>query len=226
MPDSGLNLGRLRAEEPIARDGRATPVRPNRRPETPGLQTRACALSGYFPVRPSSKGLALSSGATDPSSPRRPEVKGQSYGFRATFRAPVPFVFKWCTDYSSEDPQLEGAEFERRVIGRTRGTVTFEDLQTTKDGWVWSRNVVTLQPPNRWRARMEGNRRRWLAYYTLRALNDGRTELVFRGRRTPTALGAVNPPVRRFRIEMEATWKRFAKHLGADYRASLRGRRS
>ncbi len=151
--------------------------------------------------------------------------KSTTYRFRVAFRAPLPFVFRWCTDYSTEDPTIEGEDYQRRVLERTRRRVVFEDLSNTPTGWSWSRNVVSLHPPTRWQARMEGNHRIWSAEYALRDVGDGTTELRFLGKRTPTALGPPNPPVRQFRREILGGWARFARQLERDYRKTRHGGR-
>lgn len=148
--------------------------------------------------------------------------KSTTYRFRVLFRAPLPFVFRWCTDYTPEDPAIEGENYQRKVVERSRRRVVFEDLSDAATGWIWSRNVVSLYPPNRWRASMDGNQRRWSAEYSLRDLGKGRTELRFQGRRTPTPLGPPNPPIRQFNREILAGWARFARRLERDYRKSPR----
>ncbi|MCI4324473.1 MAG: hypothetical protein L3K00_01080 [Thermoplasmata archaeon] len=143
------------------------------------------------------------------------------YEVRATFRAPLPFVFRWCTDYSPEDPTLEKEKFERRILLQKGRKVVYEDLTDTGDGWMWSRTAVTLQPPNRWHADAMGNYRTWSLDYELRSLSDGRTELRLQGVRRATALGK-NPPKARLERELRVTWANYAAALERDYRASTR----
>ncbi len=156
----------------------------------------------------------------------------RTYRYRITFRAPLPFVYRWCTDYQSADPKLEGEEYERRILRRSRGTVVYEDLQPTPRGWVWARHVVTLRPPNHWHSDSVGNYRNYRLEYDLRRLPDGSTELRFRGTRTPTSLSSKNPTAREFQQSMDAGWVRFRRHLEREYRASrpsarrARGRRA
>lgn len=141
------------------------------------------------------------------------------YEFRQRFRAPLPFVFRWCTDYSPEDAALEKEEYTRRVLRRSPREVVYEDLSESPDGWFWSRATVRLTPPGRWHADMQGNYRSWSADYTLRALPDGSTELKFRGTRRPFLLATRNPPRRRLESELKQTWTRFARALEKEYRA-------
>ncbi len=146
------------------------------------------------------------------------------YEFRCSFRAPLDFVFRWCTDYSERDPQLEGASFRRKIVRRSPREVVFEDLEEAASGWVWRRGIVALHPPKRWTARSIGNHRSWTLDYRLRALGDGRTELRWRGRRRATELGGPNPSAAAMQREMRRIWTRFGRALEREYRALRRPR--
>lgn len=156
--------------------------------------------------------------------PRRgPE--GPEYRIRVTFRAPLDFAFAWCTDYTPQDARLEGESYQRKVIERTPRRVIFEDLEETETGWEWSRDVVTLRPPNRWHMDGIGNRRDVTADYVLSSLPDGRTQLDLRWSRWPKTSGVK----RLTKAEREAStaraWKRFAAAMERDYRGGTRVQR-
>jgi hypothetical protein len=141
------------------------------------------------------------------------------YEIRSRFRAPLPFVFQWCTDYTPNDPQLEKEKFTRRVLERSSRRAVYEDLFETPKGWMWSHQEVTLRPPNRWHAEAAGSHRTWSLDYELRELPGGETELYLRGERRATALGR-NPPKARLERELRTSWANYAKALERDYRAS------
>jgi hypothetical protein len=147
---------------------------------------------------------------------------GPEYRASASFRAPLDFVFAWCTDYTPEDPGLENEQYERKVIERTARRVIFEDLEESKDGWDWSRAVVSLRPPTRWHMDAVGNNRDVTADYVLSTLLDGRTRLDLRWRRRPKVPDAK----RRTKAEREASatraWKLFAAALERDYNRARR----
>lgn len=144
---------------------------------------------------------------------------------RTTFRAPLPFVLRWCTDYSPEDSGLEGDAFRRQILERTSRRVVYEDLDTSVGGWLWSRWVVTIQPPDRWHGESVGNYRKWDVDYRLTPLADGRTQLTLRGQRTPFALGRKSPSKTAIEKNLAKSWERFARALESDYRKQLRSRR-
>ncbi|MCI4352357.1 MAG: hypothetical protein L3K14_03090 [Thermoplasmata archaeon] len=145
---------------------------------------------------------------------------GPEYHVQATFRAPRPYVFAWCTDYSPGDAQLEGEGYRRMVVQRTRRRVVFEDLEESPRGWDWTRCDVELTPPDRWHMESTGNRREVVADYQLTELPDRRTQLDLWWRRRPGLLEFT--PRSKTEGERSGTvgWKHFTRALERDYRKS------
>jgi len=147
---------------------------------------------------------------------------GLEFRVRVAFRVPLDFAFAWCTDFSPEDGTLEGETFERKIIERTPRRVVFEDLEETEDGWEWSRDVVRLQPPNRWHMDGVGNVRDVTADYRLTALPNGRTELELRWRRRPKVAAAHQLTKAQREVSATQSWKRFRTAMERDYARTLR----
>ncbi len=145
------------------------------------------------------------------------------YEIKRTFRAPLGFAYAWCTDYTKADRKLQGDPGSRQIIRKTSRTVVYEDLNETPHGWMWSRQIVTLRPPNRWHAGAVGNYRTWNLDYSLRELPDGRTEFTMRGRRRATPLGVKNPPKAVLEKELQTMWRNLGRALERDYRAGRPG---
>lgn len=146
------------------------------------------------------------------------------YRYRITFRAPLPFVYRWCTDYAAVDAKLEKDRYQRKIVSRGPREVIYEDLLDGPKGWWWTRHVVTLSPPNRWHSDSVGNYREFRLDYELKEIDGDRTELRFRARRRPGALGKRNPSKAAFDKMMVHTWVNFRRHLERDYRQSRVGR--
>lgn len=142
------------------------------------------------------------------------------YQIQRVFRAPLDFAFKWCTDFTEKDRELQGEKGSRQIIRRSARKVVYEDLTPTPDGWMWSRQFVTLRPPNGWHLVALGNYRRWDLDYSLRALSDGKTEFTLRGRRRATLLGKKNPPKSVLEREFDVMWRNLGRALERDYRSS------
>jgi len=145
---------------------------------------------------------------------------GPEFHANATFRAPLDFVFAWCTDYTPIDAALEREAYERKIIERTARRVVFEDLEDSESGWDWSRATVTLSPPSRWHMDAVGNNRDVVADYVLSRMSGGRTRLDLSWKRKPKVPDAK----RRTKAEREASatraWRHFATAKERDYRKS------
>jgi hypothetical protein len=154
-----------------------------------------------------------------PKSTRRKGI-GPEYRIRITFRVPLEFAFAWCTDYTPEDPKLEGENYQRRILERSQRRFVFEDLEEAKEGWIWSRDTVTLRPPNRWHMDGLGSRADVTADYVLTRLPDDRTQLELRWRRRPRM--RVAKPLTKAQREASTlrAWKHFARAMERDYRRS------
>ena len=144
------------------------------------------------------------------------------YEFRSKFHAPLPFVYAWCTDYTPNDPFLEGEKYVRRVLERSRRRVVMEDLYDEPGGWMWSHYEVSLRPPRRWHAEAVGSHRTWSIDYELSEQPDGTTELWFRGVRCATALAGKNPPKAQLERNLRGMWANFGRALEKDYRKHLK----
>ena len=151
-----------------------------------------------------------------------PGMKVTYCEIRSTFRAPIDFVYAWCTDYDPGDARLEKEHYQRRILSRTGKRVVYEDLEEGPHGWVWRRQTVTLAPPHHWHAESVGNYREWSLDYDLRSLPGGRTELTLKGRRRPTPLSGGNPPKAELLRDLRTIWRRFGRALERDYRSRER----
>jgi hypothetical protein len=149
-----------------------------------------------------------------------------TYEVRATFRAPIEFVFDWCTDYTPGDAGYEAEEYQRRILKRDSREVVYEDLEDTNDGWFWTRHVVRLHPPNWWHSESVGSHRVYSLDYRLSRLPHDSTQLILTARRAPYGIGGKNPPKATWEKSVGIAWKKFGRALERDYRKSVRGRSS
>jgi hypothetical protein len=140
------------------------------------------------------------------------------YEIRTRFRAPLRYVFRWCTDYRADDGPREGERYVRKILRRRPRSILYEDCEDTAKGWIWRRTSVRLFPPDHWHAESTGNYRHFSLDYRLTALGPSLTELRFRGIRTPTAIGP-NPPKARLEAQLRRQWRSFGRALEKDYRA-------
>ena len=145
-------------------------------------------------------------------------LKTISCELKVTFRAPLRFVFSWCTDYQPSDSKLEKEDYVRKIIERTSRRVIFEDLQEMRDGWSWQRATVSLYPPNRWHMNNIGNRRDVKADYILTNLADGRTRLYLSWKVWPKTPAASKLSKADRERSVSSAWKKFGVALEKDYK--------
>ncbi len=156
-------------------------------------------------------------------------VRDQRFRLEATFDAPPDFAFRWCTDYSPEDPHIERDDYERRILARGPRRVLYQDLGPQGKGWFLNTQTVTLRPPGAWHAESVGTYRTWSIDYAVRPVADGRSRFTFDGVRRPTPLAGAGPKRSEVEANLRTLWGRFGRALARDYRrsggrSSLRGR--
>ncbi|HYB03727.1 MAG TPA: hypothetical protein VED17_04650 [Nitrososphaerales archaeon] len=81
----------------------------------------------------------------------------RKYHVSVTIRAPLAFVYNWCTDYTPDDFKYGGEVGERRILSRGTRRVVFENLYDVGKGWGWERHTVMLKPPDAWHSEGWGN---------------------------------------------------------------------
>jgi hypothetical protein len=166
----------------------------------------------------------VDSGATKMAKRAR-RLPGPEYHVKVEFRAPLPYVFSWCTDFDPHDARREKEEYARKILERTSRRVVYEDLADSDQGWSWARHVVTLHPPNWWHSDSVGTHRTSSLDYVLTRLPGERTRLDLRWRRRRTPLSTQTVSKREIERSTTAAWRNFARELEKDHRASLSRRR-
>ena len=144
------------------------------------------------------------------------------YRVATVLRVPLPFAFRWCTDFRSDDARREGESYGRRILERSARRVVFEDLESTPGGWYWARHVVTIRPPNRWHSDSVGNYREASLDYVLTPLGPQRTRFELSWRRRPMGLGGTPPSKSSIEKGTLRAWRKFALEMEKDYRKSRR----
>lgn len=151
------------------------------------------------------------------------EAAVETYRLSKTFKAPLKFVFAWCTDYREDDPKMLGSKNRRKILVRNRRMVAWR-VQTKNPGTkIDPIRVVWLRPPNSWHLDTCGDGSE-IGDYKLQALTGGMTRLDMTFRVTYE-----NPKDVESRKEWEADgmahWDSYGKFLERDYQRSLRNRR-
>lgn len=144
-----------------------------------------------------------------------------------TFDVPLPFAFRWCTEYTPQDPKDAREDrtihMKRRIVERGPRRIVLENLYDVGKGWGWERHVVTISPPSRWHSEGFGNYHESILDYTLTALSPTRTRLDMRWKSRPTGLArGPRPAIHAVEAHVSELWAHRARALEREYRAHLR----
>ena len=132
-------------------------------------------------------------------------------------RAPLKYVFDWCTDFRETDPKIIGSARKRVIIEKTRKRVIFAQVwNESEDNMRVNVDIVTLSPPDSWHLDMFGSFRNETAEYKLKNLGKDKTELrvVFKNRwREAPKVENAEHEVKR----LNDIWDAYADALERDY---------
>ena len=104
-------------------------------------------------------------------------TKSHTLHVSKVIRAPVRFVYEWCTDYRESDPKISGSKARRRILLKTEHRVIY--LSTYRSGGK-SRsavNIVTLNPSKSWHLDFVGDDDDEAGDYVLTRLGPQKTRL-------------------------------------------------
>lgn len=108
-----------------------------------------------------------------------------------TIRAPLRFVYDWCTDYRESDPKkLFGSKSKRKILVKDKNRVIYVQDYSSRDKPTSALEVITLHPPNIWHldstvvsitgSRLIGVESYEVGDYTLTPLGPRKTRLVMK----------------------------------------------
>jgi hypothetical protein len=103
----------------------------------------------------------------------------RSHTFKVSkiIKAPLRYVYNWCTDYREDDPKITGTTTKRKILLRTKNRVIYTSNYVTNGKARTAVNVVTLYPPKAWHLDFIGDEDDEIGDYNLKALNPRLTKL-------------------------------------------------
>jgi len=132
--------------------------------------------------------------------------------------APLPFAYRWCTDFREDDYKIAGGKMRRLILEKTHRRAVYITRQIgSKVGT--SIGIVTMHPPNRWRYDSIGDQRNVTGKYLLKKLGPGKVKLEIEFKRT----WKIPPAPRRseFMKHLNKTWDKYIAALERDCRRNL-----
>ena len=150
---------------------------------------------------------------------RRFPPRYRTLRFHKLVRAPLPFVYRWCTDYRDDDDRLTNDlyHYEARVVLREPERVVRIIVVPGRD-----RNrhtdveIISLLPPDRWRMTKLSVTDDESASYRLHPEGPELTRLDMRFRETWKSTAV--PDRRRYRALFHEVWDRYVQTMEAEYR--------
>ena len=104
-------------------------------------------------------------------------TKSHSFHVCKTIRAPLRYVFNWCTDYRETDPQITGSKTKRKILVRNKHRVIYLASYKNRGKTRTAVDVVTLYPPKGWHLDFVGDDDDEVGDYMLTSLGPRRTRL-------------------------------------------------
>ena len=141
--------------------------------------------------------------------------KRHTYRVMKTIKAPLKFVYNWCTDYREDDNELTGSKAQFKILQKTRRRVIY--LRTLeRDGKTMiGVKMVTLRPPRAWYLDQVGDDEDAIGVYRLTRAEPEKTRLDMKFTEKYKISGA--PTKEQDRKETDQMWDKYVAALEKDY---------
>jgi hypothetical protein len=144
----------------------------------------------------------------------------ETYKISKSFKAPLDYVFAWCTDFREDDGKMTGSKATRAFLERTDKrivwAVEYKEKGTTKDGI----RAVWLHPPDSWTLDTCGDHRE-IGEYRLSSKGKNKTRLDMKFQISFDSKDDIDDK-KKWEKEGSEEWDIFRTHLENDYKQSLR----
>ncbi len=104
-------------------------------------------------------------------------TKTHTFHLSKIIRAPLRFVYDWCTDYRESDPKITGSKAKRKILLKTKHRVIYTSAYLSGGKSRSAVNVVTLYHPKAWHLDFMGDEDDEAGDYVLTKLGPRRTRL-------------------------------------------------
>jgi hypothetical protein len=142
-------------------------------------------------------------------------TKTHAFKVSKTIRAPIWFVYEWCTDYRDTDPKITGSKNKRTILSRKENRVVYISEYELRRKRRSAVNVVTLHPPNAWHLDFIGDDDDETGEYVLKRLGPRKTRLDMKFEEHYKMRGA--PSKAQDAKSTHDVWDKYAAALEKDY---------
>ena len=92
-------------------------------------------------------------------------------------KAPLNYVYYWCTDYREDDNKITGSKTKRIILQKTKRRVIYVSTNKLRGKTISSVDIVTLRPPNAWHLDFVGQEGDEIGEYKLTRIGPRKTRL-------------------------------------------------
>jgi len=103
--------------------------------------------------------------------------KRHTYRVTKTIKAPLKFVYDWCTDYREDDNQITGSKVQFKILQKTNRRVIYLRTYERDGRTMVGVKIVTLHPPKAWFLDQVGEDEDVSGIYKLTRVGPERTRL-------------------------------------------------
>ena len=143
----------------------------------------------------------------------------ETYKVSQSFKAPLDYVFAWCTDFREDDGKMTGSKAKKTFLERTKKravwVVQYKENGKSKEGV----RVVWLRAPDSWTLDTCGDGRE-LGEYNLAQKGKNKTRLDMKFQISFDSKEEVEDK-KKWVKEVREEWGIFRTHLENDYKAYL-----
>ncbi len=147
----------------------------------------------------------------------------RTYTLTKTIKAPIQFVFDWCTDFREDDYKLTDSSSRRTMYNRSGEKVVYVDEERVGGEVRRSKSEVSLFPPNRWVLNAEGDVENEEGEYQLETKGKSATVLTMTFR-VSHKLKPI-PSKAKWEKDSNEFWDKLVVALEKEYGAGTRGRK-
>ncbi len=144
----------------------------------------------------------------------------KTYTVSTVINAPMSYVFKWCTDYRSEDYLITNSASRRHFIEKSKKKVAWITHLPSGDTMAENFRVVTLSPPSKWTVFGFGEDFNHEGSYVLKSLGRKKTQLRLAFKVDYKA--APPEPKKSWEERVSQNWEKYRAVLEQDYMSGKR----
>jgi hypothetical protein len=146
---------------------------------------------------------------------RREKGRTGTYRLSRIIKAPLRFVYNWCTDYREDDYKITGSKSRRTFLEKSKRLVIYAIRYPSGRTFMQAVNIVTLHPPDGWHLDSYGEEDNEFGDYQLTKLapNKTRLNMTFREYWKITKI----PSKPQYLKDINRIWDKYIAALERDY---------